>query len=294
MRLATGVSGSFATGSTSPGFFGPTSSTGLTLLPAPPAPAGLSHQDAARWNELATLYDRLDDLTHYQLLGIPQSAATPDINTAYFALVKKFHPDRLHSQLAPLTRCAQQLFDQLTEANSTLSNPETRTVYDRSVADGGGTRAAERMMRNVLDSTLEFQKAEVLIKRRDFAQAMQHVRAALNKNPDEPDYHALYGWLLHLMNPGDPAPLDEMLQALDRAIKANPNSERTHYYRGVVLKRMKRDNEALQHFRAAVQINPRNVDAAREVRLAGMRRDSKPPPAGGGLLSKLFKGPKDG
>lgn len=283
-RIANMGSGAFATGS---------SSTGLTLLPAPPAPAGLAHQDAARWNELGGLYDRLDDINHYQLLGVAPNSTVADINSAYFALVKKFHPDRLPSQLAPLARCAQQVFDQLTEANHTLSNPEARADYDRAVADGGGTRAAERMMRNVLDSTLEFQKAEVLMKRRDFAQAMQHVRSALNKNPDEPDYHALYAWLLHLMNPGEPAPLDEMLQALDRAIKANPNSERTHYYRGVVLKRMKRDHEALQHFRAAVQINPRNVDAAREVRLAGMRRDSKPPPGGGGILSKLFKGPKD-
>jgi curved DNA-binding protein CbpA len=269
----------------------PAPNTGLTLLPAPPAPAGLSPQDALRWSELAAAYDRLDDINHYQLLNISQNVSAADINTAYFALVKKFHPDRLPTTLAPLLRCAQQLFERLTEANDTLSNPEDRLQYDRAVADGGGTRAAERMMRNVLDSTLEYQKAEVLMKRRDFAQAMQHVRAALNKNPEEPDYHAMYGWLLHLMNPSEPAPLEEILASLDRAIKANPNSERTHYYRGVVLKRLKRDKEALQHFRVAVQINPRNVEAARELRLASMRRDSKPPPSG--LLSKFFKGPKD-
>ena len=39
------------------------------------------------------------------------------------------------------------------------------------------------------------------------------------------------------------------------------------------------------------QLNPRNVDAARELRLATMRRESKPPPPG--LLSKLLKGQKD-
>jgi tetratricopeptide (TPR) repeat protein len=198
----------------------------------------------------------------------------------------------LPSGFGALARCAQLLFDRLTEANAELSNPVTRLEYNKAVEDGGGTRAAERMMRNVLDSTLEFQKAEVMMKRRDFTQAMQHMRSALAKNPDDADYHALYAWLLHLMNPIDPAPIDEMLSALDRALKANPNSERAHYYRGVVLKRVKRDREALNNFRKALEINPRNVDAAREVRLAGMRRDSKPPPSG--LLSKLFKGGKDG
>jgi curved DNA-binding protein CbpA len=270
----------------------PAPNTGTLSLPAPPPPPGLAHQDSARWSDIAGTFDRLDELTHYQLLGVAPNATTSEINTAYFAQVKKFHPDRLPSGFGALARCAQLLFDRLTEANAELSNPITRLEYNKAVEDGGGTRAAERMMRNVLDSTLEFQKAEVMMKRRDFTQAMQHMRSALAKNPDDADYHALYAWLLHLMNPIDPAPIDEMLSALDRALKANPNSERAHYYRGVVLKRVKRDREALNNFRKALEINPRNVDAAREVRLAGMRRDSKPPPSG--LLSKLFKGGKDG
>jgi curved DNA-binding protein CbpA len=269
----------------------PAPNTGTMSLPAPPPPPNLAHQDVARWSEIAETFDKLDELTHYQLLGLAANATTSEINSAYFAQVKKFHPDRLPPGFGALARCGQMLFDRLTEANATLSNPETRLEYNRAVEEGGGTRAAERMMRNVLDSTLEFQKAEVMMKRRDFTQAMQHMRAALAKNPEEPDYHALHAWLLHLMNPTDPAPTDEMLASLDRALKSNPNSERAHYYRGVVLKRVKRDREALNHFRKALDINPRNVDAAREVRLAGMRRDSKPPP---GLLSKLFKGGKDG
>jgi tetratricopeptide (TPR) repeat protein len=272
----------------------PPPAAAVGMLPAPPPPVGLSPPDSLRWGELASLYDRLDNLNHYQLLGLAQSASPQDINTAYVGLIKKFHPDRLPAPLAPLARCAQALFERLTEANSTLSDASKRAEYDKSVAEGGGTRASEREMRNVLESTLDFQKAEVLMKRRDFAQAMQHLRVALGKNPDEPDYHALHGWLLHLMNPTEPAPVQEMLAALDRAVKGNPNSDRTHYYRGMVLKRLKRDREALSHFKKAMDINPRNVEATREVRLANMRKDSKPPPPapGGSLLSKLFKGPK--
>lgn len=265
----------------------------IESMPAPPAPVGLNPLDDQRWAELAALYDRLDDLNHFELLGVATSATPQEITNAYFARVKKFHPDRLPASLAPLARCAQMLFDRLTEANETLSNAESRAEYQKAVAAGGGTRASDRMMRDVLDSAVEFQKAEVLMRKRDLPQAMNMLRSALNKNPAESDYLALYAWLLNLMNPGDPAPFDDMVRSLDKALSGNPRNEKAHYYKGVILKRMKRDNEAIRHFQKAIEINPRNVDAAREVRIAQMRRDSRPPPpapGGGKILSRLFGG----
>jgi tetratricopeptide (TPR) repeat protein len=259
--------------------------------PAPPAPMGLSRNDDARWTELALTYERLDDVNHFELLKLQQSAPADAVSAAYYALVKKFHPDRLPTALAPLTRCAQVVFERLTEAHETLINPKTREEYVKAVAAGGGTRASERMMRDVLESAMEFQKAEVLMRRRDYSQAMQLLRSAMNKNPDESDYLALYAWILHLQNQSDNAPFDDMLRSLDRALRSNPRNERAHYYKGTILKRMKRDNEAIRHFKHAMDINPRNVDAAREVRIAEMRKDSKPPPGGAGgagILSRLF------
>ena len=258
---------------------------------APPAPLGLNPPDEARWNELIKLYARIDELTHYDLLNVPQTATQQELETSYYALVKRFHPDRLPLSLAPLLRAAQVLFERLTEAHETLGNTALRAEYDKAVSGGGGTRAADRIMRNVLESALEFQKAEVLMRRREYAQAMQLLRSAISKSPEEADYHALYAWLLHLTNPSLPAPLDDMLRSLDRALKSNPRHERAHYYKGVILKRLQRDKEAVRHFRIASELNPHNVDAAREVRLATMRRESKPPPSSGqgGVLSRLFK-----
>jgi tetratricopeptide (TPR) repeat protein len=260
--------------------------------PAPPMPAGLNRNDETRWTELTLTYERLDELNHFDLLKIKQDTPVDAVTTAYYGLVKKFHPDRLPTALEPLVRCAQLVFERLTEAHETLINKERRDEYIKTVQAGGGTRASEQMMRDVLESAMEYQKAEVLIRRRDYSGAMNMLRSALNKNPDESDVNALYAWLVHLMNPHDDgAPFDDMLRALDRALRNNPRNERAHFYKGTILKRMKRDNEALKHFRQAVDINPRNVDAAREVRIAGMRRDSKPPPGSnpaGGILSRLF------
>jgi curved DNA-binding protein CbpA len=268
------------------------SPSGEQHLPAPSLPQGLSMEDKARWLELSAAYDHMDARTHFELLGITDAATEREVQHAYFGLVKRFHPDRLPPSLAALVPCAQLFFERLTEASETLCNAEQRAAYVKSVQDGGGTRAAERMMRNVIESAMEYQKAEILLKRRDYPGALALVQSALTRNPDESDYHAMRGWLLHLMNPGEHAPLEEMLRSFDRAIKANERNERAHYYKGVVLKRLRRDTEALRHFRTAAELNPRNVDAAREVRIATFRHKSKaPPPPQGGILSKLFRGP---
>jgi curved DNA-binding protein CbpA len=268
------------------------SPSGEQHLPAPAMPQGLSMEDKARWLELSAAYDHMDARTHFELLGITDAATEREVQHAYFGLVKRFHPDRLSPALAPLVPCAQLFFERLTEASETLCNAEQRALYAKSVQDGGGTRASERMMRDVIESAMEYQKAEILLKRRDFPGALALVQRALARSPDESDYNAMRGWLLHLMNPGESAPLEDMLRSFDRALKANERNERAHYYKGVVLKRLRRDTEALRHFKTAAELNPRNVDAAREVRIATLRRQSKaPPPPQGGILSKLFRGP---
>lgn len=256
--------------------------------PAPPPPAGLEEQDRQRWVELSELYNQLDDKNHYELLGITQRANGQEISNAYLQLVKKYHPDRLPQALAPLRRCAELLFERATEANETLTDDQQRDDYIRAVQAGGGTKASERLASAIVESAMLFQKAEVLTRRREYAQAMQMLQSAMNLNADEADYQALYAFLLHVLNPSEEAPFDDMLRALDKALTLNDRSERGHYYKGVVLKRMKRDKEALQHFRHAAELNPQNVEAAREVRLATMRRNSQPPSPGAGLLSKLF------
>lgn len=67
--------------------------------------------------------------THYERLGIRVSASSGDIRRAYRELSRQYHPDTTH--LPPLL--ATQRFLILNEAYATLSNPERRLHYDRSI-----------------------------------------------------------------------------------------------------------------------------------------------------------------
>ena len=92
---------------------------------------------------------------------------------------------------------------------------------------------------------------------------------------------------------------------LDRCIVKNPNCERAYFYRGMLYKRADEPQKALKDFKRSAELNPRNLDAMREVRLHNMRGGASKPPPGmsgggknpkapppetlGGIFGKLFK-----
>jgi tetratricopeptide (TPR) repeat protein len=71
----------------------------------------------------------------------------------------------------------------------------------------------------------------------------------------------------------------------------SPNCERAYFYRGMLLKKVDNFNAAVKDFRKAAELNPRNTDAMREVRLHTMRGPaaSAAKADAGGLFGKLFK-----
>jgi hypothetical protein len=62
----------------------------------------------------------------------------------------------------------------------------------------------------------------------------------------------------------------------------NDRCEKAYFWRGMLNKRVGKPESAYRDFRKAVDLNPHNIDAAREVRLHNMRggpkgRSSSPP-----------------
>jgi DnaJ-class molecular chaperone len=63
---------------------------------------------------------------YYQVLGVPRTASEKDIKTAYRKLARKHHPD-----VNPGDKNAEELFKEIGEAYSVLSDPDKRKKYDR-------------------------------------------------------------------------------------------------------------------------------------------------------------------
>ncbi len=238
--------------------------------PPPAPPDALTPEHRAQWDELAARINRFDAQTYYEMLDLAPQAPIDAVREAYFALTKQVHPDRLPAPLLPLLPGAQRLFTVLTEAHETLTEDARRKQYEEMMKDGGGTPAAQRKLEQTIEATVEFQKAEVL-RKSDLALAERHARTALLLDPEQADYHALLAWILFERHPGEDAPLKEMLALVDHALKLHDKHDRANLYRGSILRRLGREADAVKAFRRAVELNPKNVDAQREVRLAEMR-----------------------
>jgi hypothetical protein len=124
---------------------------------------------------------------------------------------------------------------------------------------------------------------------------------------DDAEYHWMYAWLMMQKFPGQgqEAPLRQMLESVDKALAAHERHEKANLLKAQILRRMGKSNEAQEYFRKVAEINPRNIDAMREVRVATMRsggvaptksggkprqKPKRPDSTGvGGLLGKIFK-----
>ena len=269
--------------------------------PAPPPPKGLKDELVARWVEIADYAETIDGQNYFEMLGVATSAGEDAVRDAYFAKVKKWHPDRLAPDLMPLKPWADRIFHHLTEASNVLSDAEQRGSYLKSVQGGGGTPAAQRELDAVLTAAMEFEKVEVFVRRKDWGKALRLLEEILETAPDEADYPATKGLILFKQHgTTTKARVDEALQWLDRALELNERNERALVTKAQILQRTGDAAAALELFRKVLDVNPKNLDAQRQVRLADMRgtsggSPSKPPKgkkgkdeAEGGFLSKLF------
>lgn len=74
---------------------------------------------------------------YYDVLGVPRNASDEDIKKAFKKLALKWHPDRFATATDAEKKEAEEKFKEINEANTVLSDPKKRQMYDQfGTADG--------------------------------------------------------------------------------------------------------------------------------------------------------------
>jgi curved DNA-binding protein CbpA len=117
--------------------------------PARTPEAEAAAEAAQELADLDTFLARLDQAAdHYEVIDLPPASDTNDIKLAYYALARRYHPDRFHIQSGtPQHARISSAFARVTQAYETLTDPKARAIYDtaleRSRQFSGSARKAQ-------------------------------------------------------------------------------------------------------------------------------------------------------
>ncbi len=177
--------------------------------------AGVSSSDSrseALRAEIESLLERLDELDHYEALGLETDAGAAAIKKAYFKAAKKYHPDALaRLGLEALREDAARAFARIAEAFETLSDPDKRAAYD---AGGGGEPDIDTA--RLAQAETSFRKGEILVRMGNFEGALEYLEPAVELWPEEPAYRSGLGWALYKQPKADVARAAEHLEIAAR------------------------------------------------------------------------------
>jgi CheY-like chemotaxis protein len=256
--------------------------------PAAPAPrrqpARPDPEDEKRCAQLAAMAEQFSGQTYFEILGVAESAGEEDLREAYERLAEQTHPDT-HSEASDAVRhLAARVFEHVASAYETLRDPKSRQEYmlGRRRAD---REAAEREEgRRAAAAEQYFQEGERALRARDYETALRLLGRALELGPEEGEYHAHYGWTLHLCHPDNAQIAQEAIEHVRRGIKLAPEREKPYLFMGRLCKAVGRAGAAEKMFTRAVQLQPDCVEALRELRLINMRRDKQK-----GFIGRLLR-----
>lgn len=153
--------------------------------------------------------------------------------------------------------------------NDALDNDEIEIAIDtggappnRHAIDIGDDGLADAEA--ALEAMQSFRLAEAALQRSDVAGAQRLAEKAVQGDPSQADYLTLLAWIRALG--GDPQAIHDAIATMTHVLGDDPSCEKALLYRGKLLVRMHRFDEAMADFSELLDANPQHREAQAEVR----------------------------
>lgn len=247
-----------------------------------PAPQRNPELEAAERGQIQEVYRRLSLMDYYMLLEVDKRSSDEEIKKSYFALAKKYHPDRSAARhLKDLKPAMEAIFAQINKGYEVLKDPDRRKQYDQS----GSRSPVEEQREGVSKETDEqiadrnFRMSKTLYDQRKYAEAIVLLKQSIRLNPAKGNYHFLLANAL--TKNGNRREAEETYL---KAIELDRFNSDIYVSLGLLYKASNMLKRAEGMFNRALQLNDNHPVALRE--LQSMRPEDK------GLMKFLKKASK--
>ncbi len=236
---------------------------------APAAPVAALTPEA-ELKELKARLEKLPNENFFQILGLPETADSAAVKTAYFALAKQYHPDTVKADSqSELRKLKGEMFTSISEAYSILSEDASRATYLSDLKSGNLDKVD---VRAILGAEEKFQRACIVFKARRYAEALELIEECIAANPEEGEFYAWRGYARFILATDKRKGSAEAQRDLTESLKRNPRCGPAHYFSGMIAKASGDMKAAQRHFQNTVDLEPHHVDAQRELRLLSKTR----------------------
>lgn len=202
---------------------------------------------------------------HYGVLGLDKTARPEAIREAYYALARRYHPDRIRSgPLEDLLTRFEEFFAHVTEAYNTLSDPGSRAEYDQQLAapapelERKGTDTGYLARQNYL-------RGRALVAQRKLTEAITFLENAVQIDPSNAEYHLELGLALAK----NPRHRDAAEVRLLQAIELAPTTTVAYVTLAQMYLKAERPGRAARMAREALRWEPGQAEAMAVIAEAG-------------------------
>jgi len=229
---------------------------------------------------IADKYALAETGDYYKLLNVGKNATPVEVRRAYFALVKKVHPDRLPKLgLTKLSEQANRLFQVMTRGYEILSDAKKKAEYDKGKLKGitpSNPAQPEQGNNRGEAGKIAFHKGTVLLNKRAWERAEEYLREAVEATDDNARYWQSLGWAVFCNEDVRPEKLrlEGARECFEKALDLDDEDAMTHYNIGLYWKAKENMTRCKQAMQKALECKPNFVEAKREIRLMKMRSQS--------------------
>jgi tetratricopeptide (TPR) repeat protein len=169
----------------------------------------------------------------------------------------------------------EPVFAALSEAYGVLSDKDQRQKLREAIAAGGSSVKANddasAVVRNVFEGEMLARDGDKLLRNKQYARALELFERAHELSPQDGDIEAALHYSRFRAGRGEQVDALTTISALDKLIEEQPICPRAYYFCAMIQLGIEDLQGAKRNFAKAAKLDPRNIDAERQLRAIRMR-----------------------